>query len=155
LSLEPGDLVAPPHHAATWSAGVPFTFIQVSGREALKHARLDPTLWAAQLKGSGAPHVYVFTLEPGEGCDVQARMFAPAMGITEDPATGAAVAALPGILGHLDPRPTASLRWTVRQGVEMGRPSTLYVEADKQDGLLLAVRVGGETVLVSEGTLWV
>ena len=155
LSLDVADLVAPPHHAATWSAGVPFTFIQVRGRDALKRARLDPTLWAAQLEDSGAPHVYVFTLEPAEGCDVQARMFAPAMGITEDPATGAGAAALPGILGHLDPRPTASLRWTVRQGVEMGRPSVLHVEADKQDGLLLAVRVGGETVLVSEGTLWV
>jgi trans-2,3-dihydro-3-hydroxyanthranilate isomerase len=155
LSLEPADLVAPPHHAATWSAGVPFTFIQVRGREALKRARLDPSLWAAHLKGSGAPHVYVFTLEPAEGCDAQARMFAPAMGISEDPATGAAAAALPGILGHLDPRPTASLRWTIRQGVEMGRPSTLHVEADKENGLLTAVRVGGETVLVSEGTLWV
>jgi trans-2,3-dihydro-3-hydroxyanthranilate isomerase len=37
----------------------------------------------------------------------------------------------------------------------MGRPSTLHLEADKQDGRLTAVRVGGETVLVSEGTLWV
>jgi trans-2,3-dihydro-3-hydroxyanthranilate isomerase len=155
LSLEPGDLAPPPHHAATWSTGVPFTFIQVRSREALKRSRLDPSLWTRHLADSGAPHVYVFTLEPAEGCDVQARMFAPAMGVGEDPATGAAASALPGILGHLDPRPTASLRWTIRQGVEMGRPSTLLVEADKQDGLLLSVRVGGETVLVSEGTLWV
>jgi trans-2,3-dihydro-3-hydroxyanthranilate isomerase len=155
LSLEVGDLAPAPHHSATWSTGVPFTFVQVQGREALKRARLDQALWERHLAASGAPHVYVFTLEPAEGSDVQARMFAPAMDIYEDPATGAAATALPGILGHLDPRPTASLRWTIRQGVEMGRPSTLHVEADKQDGLLTAVRVGGETVLVSEGTLWV
>ena len=155
LSLEPGDLAPAPHHSATWSAGVPFTFIQVQGRDALKRVRLDRALWERHVAGSGAPHVYVYTLEAAEGCDVQARMFAPAMGIDEDPATGAAVSALPAILGHLDPRPTASLRWTVRQGVEMGRPGTLHVEADKQDGRLSAVRVGGETVLVSEGTLWV
>jgi trans-2,3-dihydro-3-hydroxyanthranilate isomerase len=155
LSLGTGDLVAPPHHAATWSAGVPFTFVEVRGREALKRARLDHSVWARHVADSGAPHVYVFTVEPADGCFAQARMFAPAMGIEEDPATGAAVSALPGILGHRDPRPTASLRWTIRQGVEMGRPSTLLVEAEKQDGRLTSVRVGGETVLVSEGTLWV
>ncbi len=82
-------------------------------------------------------------------------MFAPAMGVEEDPATGAAAASIAGLLGGRDSRPTAALRWTIRQGIEMGRPSTLHVEADKQDGRLTAVRVGGETVLVSEGTLWV
>jgi trans-2,3-dihydro-3-hydroxyanthranilate isomerase len=155
LSLESTDLAAPPHHAETWSTGVPFLFLEVRGSEALKRARLDHSLWVRDVAESGAPHVYVFTLEPAEGCDAQARMFAPAMGIEEDPATGAAVSALAGILGHRDPRPTAALRWTIRQGVEMGRPSTLHLEADKQGGRLTAVRVGGETVLVSEGTLWV
>ena len=82
-------------------------------------------------------------------------MFAPAMGIDEDPATGAGASAIAGLLGRRDPRPTAALRWTIRQGIEMGRPSTLHVEADKQDGRVTAVRVGGESVLVSEGTLWV
>jgi trans-2,3-dihydro-3-hydroxyanthranilate isomerase len=155
LSLESGDLADPPRHAQTWSAGVPFQFIEVRGREALKRARLDHDVWTRHVADSGAPHVYVFTLEPAEGCDAQARMFAPAMGIDEDPATGAAVSALAGLLGARDPRPTAGLRWTIHQGVEMGRPGTLHLEADKQDGLITAVRVGGESVLVSEGTLWV
>jgi trans-2,3-dihydro-3-hydroxyanthranilate isomerase len=155
LSLDPGDLAAPPRHAETWSTGVPFLFIELLGREALGRVRLDRSLWTRHVADSGAPHVYVFTLEPAPGEDAQARMFAPAMGIDEDPATGAAVTALAGLLGRRDPRPSAGLRWTIRQGVEMGRPSTLHLEADKQDGRLTAVRVGGETVLVSEGTLWV
>ena len=75
--------------------------------------------------------------------------------LDEDPATGAAAAALAGLLAERDPRPTAALQWTIRQGVEMGRPSTLHLEADKHDGRLTAVRVGGQAVLVSEGTLWV
>jgi trans-2,3-dihydro-3-hydroxyanthranilate isomerase len=154
VSLEPRDFVAP-HHAATWSTGVPFLFLEVRGREALKRARLDHAVWEEYVARSGAAQVYVFTQEPAEECDAQARMFAPALGVDEDPATGSAATALAGILGHRDPRPTASLRWTIRQGVEMGRPSTLHLEADKQDGLLTAVRLGGETVLVSEGTLWV
>ena len=155
LSVDPGDLAAPPHHAETWSTGVPYLFVEVRGRAALKRARLDPSVWVRHVADSGAPHVYVFTLEAAEGHDVQARMFAPAMGIDEDPGTGAAVSALAGLLGRRDPNAKGSLRWIVRQGIEMGRPSTLHVEADTVDGRLTAVRVGGETVLVSEGTLWV
>jgi trans-2,3-dihydro-3-hydroxyanthranilate isomerase len=155
LSLEPGDLSASPRHAETWSTGVPFLFVEVCEREALKRARLDHEVWTRHVARSGAPHVYVFSLEPTAGGDAQARMFAPAMGVDEDPATGAAVAALAGLLAERDPRPTAALVWTIRQGVEMGRPSTLHLEADKQDGRLTAVRVGGQAVLVSEGTLWV
>jgi trans-2,3-dihydro-3-hydroxyanthranilate isomerase len=155
LSLEPGDLVAAPHHAETWSAGVPFLFLEVRGRAALRRAHLDHEIWTRHVSETAAPHVYVFTQEPAPGCDAQARMFAPAMGVEEDPATGAAAASIAGLLGQRDSRPTAALRFTIHQGIEMGRPSTLHVEADKQDGHLTAVRVGGESVLVSEGTLWV
>ena len=155
LSLEPSDLAHPPRHAETWSAGLPFLFVELQGRESLKRARLNHEVWTRHVADSGTPHVYLFTLAGASGCDVQARMFAPAMGIDEDPATGAAVSALAGLLAARDPRATAALKWTVRQGLEMGRPSTLHVEADKKDGELTAVRVGGESVLVSEGTLWV
>ena len=39
------------------------------------------------------------------------------------------------------------------QGIEMGRPSRLEIEADKVAGTVTAIRVGGRAVLVSEGTL--
>jgi trans-2,3-dihydro-3-hydroxyanthranilate isomerase len=45
------------------------------------------------------------------------------------------------------------LRWVVEQGFEMGRPSILETEADKENGAITAVRVGGKTVLVSKGEL--
>jgi 2-iminobutanoate/2-iminopropanoate deaminase len=78
-------------------------------------------------------------------------MFAPAMGIPEDPATGAAAAALGGYLARDAQQGT--LRWTVEQGEEMGRPSTIYLEADVHDGIAMRVRVGGSAVQVSEGTM--
>jgi trans-2,3-dihydro-3-hydroxyanthranilate isomerase len=39
------------------------------------------------------------------------------------------------------------------QGAEMGRPSTLYVEVDRQGTEVTAVRVGGQVVLVAEGVV--
>ena len=44
-------------------------------------------------------------------------------------------------------------RWVVEQGYEMGRPSLIHVEADRTGGKISAVRVGGASVLVSEGRI--
>jgi trans-2,3-dihydro-3-hydroxyanthranilate isomerase len=82
-------------------------------------------------------------------------MFAPAIGITEDPATGAAATALGGYLAARAAQNDGTLRWVVEQGFEMGRPSILNVEADKTNGELSAVRVGGQAVMVSEGWITV
>jgi trans-2,3-dihydro-3-hydroxyanthranilate isomerase len=84
-------------------------------------------------------------------------MFAPDLGIVEDPATGSAAATLAGYLAiasaeHRGTR-DGTLAWRVDQGVEMGRPSLLELSADLRDGAVTAVRVGGSAVLVSEGTL--
>jgi trans-2,3-dihydro-3-hydroxyanthranilate isomerase len=80
-------------------------------------------------------------------------MFAPSLGIREDPATGSAAAALAGYLGIRDQRPDGTLHWVVEQGFEMGRPSILDVEADKVDGVVTAARVGGASVMVCEGAM--
>ena len=75
-------------------------------------------------------------------------MFAPAMGIAEDPATGAAATALGGYLAARDSATDTTLHYVVEQGFEMGRPSILDVEADKRDAKIVAIRVGGSSVLV-------
>jgi trans-2,3-dihydro-3-hydroxyanthranilate isomerase len=83
--------------------------------------------------------------------NVRARMFAPGIGVPEDPATGSAAVGLGGYLAARDPRPSGTLRWIVEQGFEMGRPSILEVEADKAGGRVTASRVGGCTVMVCAG----
>jgi trans-2,3-dihydro-3-hydroxyanthranilate isomerase len=80
-------------------------------------------------------------------------MFAPELGVTEDPATGSAAAAFAGYLVAHEPGRTGTHKWVVEQGFEMGRPSILHVEADTSEGKVTAVRVGGTAVKMSEGTL--
>jgi trans-2,3-dihydro-3-hydroxyanthranilate isomerase len=97
--------------------------------------------------------VFVFTRDTrAAGVDLHARMFAPAMGVAEDPATGAAVAALSGYLTRRVPG-DGRHRWTIAQGVEMGRPSRLELEVEVQAGKATRVRVGGRAVLMAEGTI--
>lgn len=137
-----------------WSAGVPFLFVPLRGREALGRVRVDPARWESTLAGWWAPHLYALALDPElPGSDVRARMFAPAMGIPEDPATGGAASALAGYLAARSAEREGTLRWTVEQGVEMGRPSILRVEAELRGGEVAAVRVGGAAVLVAEGVM--
>jgi trans-2,3-dihydro-3-hydroxyanthranilate isomerase len=154
LGLAEDDLLDGEWAAEGVSCGVPFLFVPLRDRAALGRARVEPARWEALLAGWWAPHLYVLALDPElPGSDVRARMFAPAMGIAEDPATGGAASALAGYLAWRSPRRDGTLRWTVEQGFEMGRPSILRVEADVRGGEVAAVRVGGASVLVAEGVM--
>lgn len=98
------------------------------------------------------PDILLYTHSADE-FDLRARMFAPLDGVPEDPATGSANCALAGLLSHHAPAADGTFRWRVAQGVEMGRPSLLEASAEKRDGEVVATRVGGTCVLVSEGRM--
>ena len=137
------------------SCGVPFLFVPLTNRRVLARASLQRAAWEAVLAGSWAPSIYLVTRDVEQtGSSLRARMFAPAHGVAEDPATGSAAAALAGVLADLDPEPTGAWQWIVEQGFEMGRPSLLHLAAEKRAGAVTSVRVGGRTVLVSRGEIY-
>ena len=154
LGLDPSDLLDGDWSPRGWTCGVPYLFIPLRDRDAVARAGVRTDAWERSLPGTWAPEVFIFA-RAGErkGSDVHARMFAPGFGITEDPATGSAAAALAGYLAKRDPRRDGTLRWIVEQGFEMKRPSILEVEADVAGGAVRSVRVGGASVLVCEGTM--
>jgi len=136
------------------SCGLPYHIVPVVSAAAVGRAFLDLTEWRRMLEDAWAHHVYLVSLDAeGEGVDVRVRMFAPGSGVLEDPATGSAAAALGGYLSELQGGDEAKLSWTVEQGLEVGRPSLLYVEADREGGATTAVRVGGGAVFVSIGAM--
>jgi trans-2,3-dihydro-3-hydroxyanthranilate isomerase len=152
LSLDADDFVGEQMPPQAWSAGVPFLFVPLLNRDALRRIRLRLDQWERILKDYDAPHVYAFTNDT-EGAAARARMFSPPMNIPEDPATGAAATALAGYLNQFAGITNGMLGWVIEQGFEMGRPSFLNVEADLKEGAITAVRVGGASVLVSSGEM--
>jgi trans-2,3-dihydro-3-hydroxyanthranilate isomerase len=152
LSLAPSDLVAEGGLPRVVSCGLPFLLVRLASRAALARATINRSVWARQLAGTAAQHLFLFTTDD-DGHDVRARMFAPGGGVEEDPATGSAAAAFGGWLGHTSALTDGTLRCVMAQGIEMGRPSRLEIEVDKQAGEVVAVRVGGAAVLISEGTI--
>ncbi len=163
LSLEPSDIRYDERFMPeAVSAGVPFLFVPLRSLDALGRARVRQDVWERTLKDSWAPEVYVFVEEAesakrggvraGDGV-IRSRMFAPTLGISEDPATGSAAAAFGGYLAWRSTTRDGMLKTLIHQGIEMGRPSRLEVETDVDAGVVKAVRVGGASVLVSSGTL--
>ena len=154
LSLGEADLAGGAFHPQAVSCGLPFTFVPLRTRDAVRRARLKLDLWESALSRTPAHMVMVFAMDAEDPAhQVRARMFAPGESVPEDPATGSACAALGGYLGLRDATVNGTLRWIVEQGYEMGRPSLLHVACDKRDGTIAAVRVGGAAVLVSSGTI--
>ena len=153
LGLMPTEIGFENHRPSVFSAGLPYHFVPVRNLSVM--ARVAPHgPWTGTFGDDTG--VFVYCRETGTvGHHFRARMFAPGLGVAEDPATGSAVAALAGVVRRFD-RPTAgSHRVVVEQGVEMGRPSLIVLEIDVADGALSASRVGGDAVIVAEGRLHV
>lgn len=155
LGLDASDVLDGALSPEAVSCGVPFLFVPVRDRAALARARVRLDEFDALLKGYWTSMVFLFCGEPElKGSDYRARMYAPTIGVPEDPATGSACVAFGGYLGARDTRADGTLRWRVEQGFEMGRPSLLDVEVDKRAGEIVGVRVGGSSVLVSKGEFY-
>lgn len=154
LGLENEDLLGAEWLPQAVSCGLPFLFVPLHSRAAVARARINLPAWEKHLANAWASMIFVFSREAERpGSDIRARMFAPGISVPEDPATGSACAALGGYLAARDDRQDGLLRWVVEQGFEMGRPSILEIEADRSAGEVTGIRVGGSTVMVSEGTM--
>ena len=103
----------------------------------------------------GTNGIMVFTTVTVEPfASVHARMFAPSIGISEDPATGSAGGALGAYLvenGVVEVAPFTEV--IIEQGYEIERPSSILVQVESDDDIIQSVKVGGQCVMVAEGVL--
>ena len=137
------------------STGLPVMIVPVRTLTAVRSIRPDASAIMDVCGRFGANGMMVFTtvtVEPS--ATVHARMFAPSIGILEDPATGSASGALGAYLvqnGVVDVGPMTEL--LIEQGYEMERPSNIIVRVESEDDVIQSVKVGGQVVMVVEGTL--
>jgi trans-2,3-dihydro-3-hydroxyanthranilate isomerase len=134
------------------SSGVPFVFIPITDLATMRRLRIQMDVWEREFKT--APEFFVFTRETDQpGSMVHCRMFGPAMGITEDPATGAAHGPMGAYLARYGIITDSPATLVNEQGFEMGRPSLITVIVEHSGGEIRRVRVGGKTRFVGEGYL--
>ncbi len=148
LSVEPAEV----SQVFFAGVGVPFCFAQLSSNEAVDRAAINRAAWAATLSRAWSPHLFFFAGDLRDGGKLYARMWAPALGVEEDPATGSACAALVGALASKPDCGGTAYRLSIQQGVSMGRRSKIQAEARKRNGVT-SVSVGGATVHIASGEI--
>ncbi len=139
------------------STGVPQMMVPVRSLtevQGLDAGQLDIAALNRACRAVDTECVMVFALDTEQPeADVHVRMFAPLLGVPEDPATGSANGGLGAYLVRHRAVPIAepTVHIVSEQGAELSRPSTLYVEVDHKGGEPTAVRVGGRVAPVIEG----
>ena len=154
LGLKPGDVGLDHLPAERWSAGNPFSCVPLSGLDAMSRCAIDLSRFDFIFGRGGRAAAFLFCRETRHpGNTVHARMFAPASGLLEDPATGSAVAAFAGYLAAHGGYPDGDHVVRIEQGYEMGRPSLMELTLRIAGGALTGASIAGDAVVVLEGTI--
>ncbi len=133
------------------STGLSFVIVPLRSRVAVKQCRVDLEKYDGLMKSSESKGVFVFCREPYDRRnDLNARMFAPDVGVMEDPATGSANGCLAGYLVKHRYLGKSDVHVRVEQGYEIGRPSLLHLRSSERKGVI-DVNVGGKTIMVARG----
>ncbi|MCP9295209.1 MAG: PhzF family phenazine biosynthesis protein [Planktothrix agardhii LY1] len=152
LNLELSDF-DPDYPIQEVSTGIPFIIVPLKTQSALRKAKVNLEYYTELIKRTMAKEIFIFCPETHHPENqLCARMFAPALGITEDPATGSANGCLAGYLSHYRYFGSDQVNIRVEQGYEIDRPSLLLLKAEKI-GDLIQVEVGGNVIKVAEGIL--
>lgn len=137
------------------STGLPVMIVPVRTLTAVRS--IVPN--SAEIRGLcaryGVNGIMVFTTVTVEELSaVHTRMFAPPIGVVEDPATGSASGALGAYLvknGVVNVGPLTNI--VAEQGYEIDRPSRIFIQVVSEDDAIQEVKVGGQAVMIIEGTL--
>jgi trans-2,3-dihydro-3-hydroxyanthranilate isomerase len=139
---------------APWMAGIGIRFccVPLASPDSVAAAKLDAAAWEKTFPESvWARQIYAIAGDFAPGGTLKVRMWGPSVGVAEDPATGSAAGILAASLAAALPDPDGSFTWQIEQGAELGRPSFITAAAEKRDGRVTSIRVGGNAVIVGEG----
>jgi trans-2,3-dihydro-3-hydroxyanthranilate isomerase len=145
LQIEPDEIIEPVHVV---SLGLPFAVVPLRNSQTLANLKPRVAETTALLEGTGARFCYFLWAEKGQP-EARARMFFYG---GEDPATGSAAGCAASWLvryGLAGPEQQV----LIRQGVEAGRPSEIFVRGSRTDDRVTNIRVGGYAVEVLRGTV--
>jgi trans-2,3-dihydro-3-hydroxyanthranilate isomerase len=154
IGLEERDLVED-LPIQTVSCGVPFLLVPLRDKAAVDRAITDVSAFR-RLRDLSGIDLPIFLFAFTRPAAAHSRMFAPELGIVEDPATGSASGPLGcylvqhGLVEGDQARHIISM-----QGVAMGRPSRIHIAIEGARDAITQVKVGGQAVLVAQGELLV
>jgi trans-2,3-dihydro-3-hydroxyanthranilate isomerase len=137
------------------STGVPALFVPIKTLVSMQRIKINSAKLLEIFTPFGTDMIYVFTTETLDSCStLHSRLFAPFIGVPEDPATGSASGAVGAYLAKhcvIEKDTLGSIK--IEQGYEMKRPASIYVQVKQEGTTIKSIRVGGESVTIIQGQL--
>lgn len=154
LGLIPSEIGFENHRPMCFAAGNTFAMIPIASLDAMERAKVHPMHWADAFEEQGIMGTYLYSRQCIHTTSAfHARMFAPGVGVPEDAATGSAAVCLAGAVHFFDDLPDGTHKRIVEQGYKLDRPSQIAVTLEVAAGRLETVRIGGQAVRISHGTM--
>jgi len=154
LRIAPADIDAARFALSKWTAGVDMFMVPLAGQVVLASMRPDVSRWEDAFGAAGPRAVYAFCAQgTPPTTSFRARMFAPLLGVPEDPATGAAAAAFAGLLAEHGGLGPGAHEIVIEQGQDMRRPSVIHLKMRLGGTGLIDCAIAGHAVIVMRGTL--
>jgi trans-2,3-dihydro-3-hydroxyanthranilate isomerase len=139
------------------SCGVPFAFVPLKSHSVVDHAALNSPSWQRACAAAGvAEHkVFIFSVENTNTVPIRlySRMFAPLIGVAEDPGTGGASGPLGSYLVHHRVASHKVCEFLSHQGVKMQRPCEISIRITSEAGEISRVQIGGTAFTAGSGSL--
>ncbi|HEU4391371.1 MAG TPA: PhzF family phenazine biosynthesis protein [Blastocatellia bacterium] len=161
LGIKPGDITGAGLPTEVVFNGITVVIVPVVSLKAVQSIRADMNAIGKIADEYGADTMMAVTRETiRTSSTAHCRVFAPAAGVGEDPATGSANGPLGSYLyrhGVVSPGADGLVHVVSEQGHEMNRPSTLYIDLTVDHGKrsVKGVRVGGGVVIAGRGEIYV
>ena len=139
------------------SCGFPYLIVPVRDYETVRKAKFNYSAWSQSIAPqTAAQEILMFSAKtPFNDSDFNARLFGPRIGVNEDPPVGNAMPAFSSYLCSFDQFRKGTYTFAVDRGDANSRRSVINLEMDNSGKEMLTLRVGGEAVMVAQGTMMI
>ncbi len=155
LSISPDDIDSKKYSTRLVSCGFPYLIVPVWNYETVRTATFNFNAWSqSAAPQTAASEILLFSPKtPFKDANFNARLLGPNIGVHEDPPVGSAMPAFASYLCSFDFTQQGTHAFAVDRGDETNRRSVLNIEMDHKKQSELALRIGGEAVMVAEGKM--
>ena len=143
------------YHARLVSCGVPYLIVPIYYFETVRKAKFNYEAWSQSIAPqTAAQEILLYSAKtPFQDSDFNARLVGPHIGINEDPPVGNVMPAFASYLCSFEHMRKGTYTFAVGRGEDKTRRSVINLEMDHKGEAKLTIRVGGEAVMVVEGSM--
>ncbi|MFW5444019.1 MAG: PhzF family phenazine biosynthesis protein [Methylococcaceae bacterium] len=157
LGIDDGYIDTKKYSTRLVSCGFPYLIVPVFYYETVRKAKYNLSAWSQSIAPqTAAQEILLFSPKtPHQDSDFAVRLMGPNIGIHDDPPVGTALAAFASYLCSFDHMQKGTYTFAVDRGDINVRRSVLNLEMDHKGEDTLTLRVGGEAVVVADGTMYI